>query len=116
MKKIIPMIIIAALFLCGCSEMNTEGTSGSETVPTLEATATPEPTATPTPTVAPTPTEIADPTPAIREYYCNNGTMKFHLKRCSSVDTIKEDNLVIIEGTRDEIIEKGYSPCGKCNP
>ena len=35
---------------------------------------------------------------------------------CSSVDDIKEKNKREFTGTRDELIEDGYEPCGICKP
>ncbi|MEE5990263.1 MAG: MBL fold metallo-hydrolase [Lachnospiraceae bacterium] len=50
------------------------------------------------------------------DYVLNTHTGKFHLPSCSSVSTIKESNKVYFTGTRDELINKGYSPCGRCHP
>lgn len=48
-------------------------------------------------------------------YYANTNSKKFHYKTCKSVDTILEKNLYISD-SREELIEKGYSPCGRCKP
>lgn len=49
-------------------------------------------------------------------YVLNQNTLKFHLPDCSSVAQMKEENRVVFEGTRDEAIAMGYSPCGQCRP
>ena len=46
----------------------------------------------------------------------NENTEKFHEPDCSSVDDIKEKNKREFTGTRDELIEEGYEPCGICKP
>ena len=49
-------------------------------------------------------------------YVLNTNTKKFHLPSCSSVAKMKDSNKQSFTGTRQELIDKGYSPCGKCNP
>ena len=49
-------------------------------------------------------------------YILNNNTMKFHDPDCSSADDIKAKNKSEFTGTREELIEEGYEPCGKCRP
>lgn len=49
-------------------------------------------------------------------YILNTNTMKFHYPSCSSADSISENNRDEYTGTRDELIDKGYSPCGRCHP
>ena len=49
-------------------------------------------------------------------YIINENTDKFHDPDCSSVDDIKEKNKREFTGTRDELIEDGYEPCGICKP
>ena len=53
--------------------------------------------------------------PAV-SYVLNRNTMKFHTPDCPSVTQMKEENRIRFEGTRDEAIGMGYSPCGQCNP
>ncbi|MGM9626937.1 MAG: hypothetical protein ACI3V4_02430 [Faecousia sp.] len=50
------------------------------------------------------------------EYILNTNTKKFHFPWCSSVDQMKESNKKTFTGTRDEVIAKGYDPCGRCHP
>lgn len=49
-------------------------------------------------------------------YILNKNTKKFHYESCSSVSTIKAKNRRDYEGSRDELIQSGYSPCKRCNP
>ena len=50
------------------------------------------------------------------QYIGNKNTKKFHYPYCSSVSDMKEKNKVPLYCTRDEAIEQGYSPCGRCHP
>ncbi len=54
--------------------------------------------------------------PAGTAYIANKNTKKFHYPSCSSVSDMKEKNKWYFEGSRDELIEKGYKPCKRCNP
>ena len=49
-------------------------------------------------------------------YVLNTNTKKFHLSECSSAKKMKDANKSIFTGARSDIISKGYSPCGNCNP
>ena len=49
-------------------------------------------------------------------YILNTNTKKFHYPSCSSVNSIKDKNKKEFYGTREEAIEAGYAPCGKCHP
>lgn len=53
---------------------------------------------------------------AAHSYILNTNTKVFHTHGCSSADRIKDKNRSTATGTRDEMISKGYSPCGKCHP
>ena len=50
------------------------------------------------------------------EYIGNANTKKFHYPNCSAVSQMKEKNKVYLNCTRDEAIQDGFNPCGKCNP
>ena len=39
-----------------------------------------------------------------------------HIPSCRDVNKIKQENYWAYEGTRDDLIAQGYSPCGHCNP
>ena len=89
----------------------------TKSMPTVEPTPTPTPTPTPVPTAEPTPTPVPTPAPApVYTYVLNTHTMKFHYPDCSSVEDIKASNKAFYEGTRDEVIARGFDPCGRCHP
>lgn len=54
--------------------------------------------------------------PETYTYVLNTNTRKFHVQSCSSVDEIKKSNYATFEGTREQVINKGYDPCGRCKP
>ena len=47
-------------------------------------------------------------------FVVNTNTRKFHLPGCESVGDIKEKNKQEFTGSREELIEQGYSPCQRC--
>ena len=49
-------------------------------------------------------------------YILNTNTKKFHYPDCSSVNDMKEKNKEVFTGSREELIEMGYLPCGRCKP
>lgn len=51
-----------------------------------------------------------------KDYVLNKNTKKFHYPGCSSVETIEPRNRGNYSGTRDELIQRGYEPCGRCHP
>lgn len=51
-----------------------------------------------------------------RTYILNTRSMKFHLPTCSSVENMSDKNKAEYTGSREDLIEQGYSPCGSCNP
>ena len=53
---------------------------------------------------------------AEHDYILNTNTKKFHKPDCASVKETKDKNKQTFHGTRDEVIEKGYDPCGRCHP
>ena len=50
------------------------------------------------------------------DYILNVKNKKFHLSTCSAANDIAAANRQDFTGTRDELIAKGYSPCGICKP
>jgi len=51
------------------------------------------------------------------DYIGNANSMVFHYPGCSSVKRMKESNKRYYENvTREDMINKGYKPCGNCNP
>lgn len=69
---------------------------------------------------APEPTPEPTPTPEAEKkltYVANTSTRKFHYPRCSDVGKIKSSNRKDYYDTeRDEMINKGYVPCKRCDP
>lgn len=49
-------------------------------------------------------------------YVANKNTKKFHYPSCSSVEDMKEKNKLYYDGSREELINQGYTPCKRCNP
>lgn len=49
-------------------------------------------------------------------YILNTNTKKFHESTCHHVKKISEENYSETNETRDEVIAKGYEPCGTCKP
>ncbi len=97
-----------------------------EPLPTPKPTAEPFPDPTPEPAIEPTeeptlestpePTAVSTPEPEIRDYILNTNTKKFHNPGCASVKQMKDENRKAYTGTREELLEQGYSPCGNCKP
>lgn len=50
------------------------------------------------------------------KYVANTNSHVFHYASCSSVNKMKESNKWYFNGSRDELIRQGYTPCQKCNP
>lgn len=51
-----------------------------------------------------------------QKYVINENSKKFHKPDCSSVKKISSNNKMVLVGSRDELINKGYSACKICNP
>ena len=51
-----------------------------------------------------------------RDYTVNTKSKKFHYPSCSSAQEISAGNRWDFHGTREELIEKGYVPCKRCDP
>lgn len=49
-------------------------------------------------------------------YVLNTNSKKFHDPDCPSVDKMSDRNRKDYTGTREELIEQGYDPCGNCEP
>ena len=63
------------------------------------------------------PTEDTDDSNSTKaSYILNTNTKKFHYPNCSSVDQMSDKNKKEVTSSREEIIEQGYSPCGRCKP
>lgn len=52
----------------------------------------------------------------VSTYVLNTSSMKFHKPNCSAVAQMSDANRKDYTGSRDDLIEQGYTPCGYCNP
>lgn len=75
-------------------------------------TPTPKPSVTPKPTPKPSPSSTAQ----AQSYVLNTKTHVFHYASCRHVSSIKDANRKNFTGSRDALIDRGYSPCGSCHP
>jgi len=82
---------------------------GSSVVTTTKATTT-------STTLAPATTAVTTAKPQSMSYILNTNTKKFHEPTCRSVKQMKEKNKQSFTGSRDEVIARGYDPCGNCHP
>lgn len=62
--------------------------------------------------VKPTPA----PTPVRYQYVLNNERKMFHWPSCPSAKRLKGKKRQEVTTSRDQLIAKGYEPCGNCNP
>lgn len=51
-----------------------------------------------------------------KDYVLNINSMKFHYAFCEWAQKISSKNRRDYTGSREDLIEQGYSPCGGCNP
>ena len=136
MKRMIILPIISAAFIilfsfAGCGDIEsseampdkaiiTESEATSQTTTTeqtteQETTTTEGTTATAEQTTAHE-TTTTEQGSAKQLWILNTNTMKFHEPDCSSVEKISPQNYKEFEGTYQECITRGYSPCGVCKP
>ena len=54
--------------------------------------------------------------PQTAQYVLNTHAKKFHFPDCPSVDQMSEKNKEFTDVSRDELIARGYTACGRCNP
>ena len=52
----------------------------------------------------------------VKDWVLNVSSKKFHEPDCSNAASISEKNRQQITCTRDELIYRGYEPCGICKP
>ena len=55
-------------------------------------------------------------TPSGTAYVLNTNSMKFHFADCEWAQKISAKNRQDYTGSREDLIEQGYSPCGSCHP
>lgn len=53
---------------------------------------------------------------AVKNYLLNKSNKKFHKPECSGAANISAKNRENFKGSRNELIGKGYDPCGICKP
>lgn len=53
---------------------------------------------------------------SVVSYILNNNSKKFHSPSCPNAASISEGNRQDFTGTREELMEQGYTPCGQCKP
>ena len=56
------------------------------------------------------------PDAEIVQLILNKNTKRAHLLDCPSVNDMKEKNKEFFEGTVEELKDRGYKACGRCNP
>lgn len=49
-------------------------------------------------------------------YILNTNSKKFHIPSCSSVNNMNAANKKEYQGSRDDLINRGYEPCQRCKP
>ena len=49
-------------------------------------------------------------------YVLNTNSCRFHYPDCSGVAEMADHNKQIVESTREELISRGFKPCGSCKP
>jgi DNA-entry nuclease len=49
-------------------------------------------------------------------YVVNTSSRKFHTEDCENALSLKEDNRAEFTCTREEMIDKGFTPAGCCKP
>lgn len=54
--------------------------------------------------------------PEMGTYIINKSSKKFHTESCKNAESISEHNKQRYTGSRKDLIDNGYTPCGYCNP
>lgn len=49
-------------------------------------------------------------------YILNTSSKRFHLPDCPSVEAMKPQNREETDESREELLQRGYQPCGQCKP
>lgn len=61
-------------------------------------------------------TPLTTAPPQSARYVLNTHTKKFHYPDCPSVEQMSDKNKDFTDATREELISRGYTPCGRCDP
>ncbi len=99
-------LTICVLLLSGCSSHSDQVKSSAQSVAYVTAYVTAKPTTVIT----------SRPDSSGQSYVLNTNTHKFHKPSCSSVKQMKDKNKLVVTWSRQEIIDNGYNPCGRCHP
>lgn len=67
-------------------------------------------------TTEPDDTDVIIEEPIGTTYILNTNTKKFHYSDCSSASRISDKNKDTFTGSREDLIGRGYEPCGNCEP
>ncbi len=60
---------------------------------------------------------IADVPPKTETtYVANKNTKKFHRPNCEAVGMMNDENKIYLADDFQTTVNKGYTPCAKCNP
>ena len=114
-------IVLATVFVAGCTGNTTNTTSTSPTTSTATTTPilspSPSPKVTAMPTATPTKTPVLTPTPHVAScsFIGNRHTGVFHYAWCSDVLKMKPENKVCFD-TAQQALAAGYRPCQHCHP
>ncbi|MDE6036097.1 MAG: hypothetical protein K2G36_09340 [Ruminococcus sp.] len=102
--KILILLLSAGLMLSGCKSVeNNRRSVTSESVVITN-------------TIPTTDISISEPPTHSPDYIVNTSTGKFHYPNCPSVDLMSENNKLYFTGDKENLLEYGYFPCGRCNP
>lgn len=63
-----------------------------------------------------TSSSVSTNTDTSSSYILNTNTKKFHYSSCSSVKKMKDSNKQLYNGSRNDVIARGYEPCQICHP
>ena len=116
MKKRLPIIILIIAALYAADYFGTQQTPASDTVNALAPAANEQQITRSAPTATKRPAATATPNPQSYTYVLNKSSKKFHYPSCYSVTQMKDSNKIYSSESRQEIINKGYTPCGNCHP
>ena len=132
MKKLFALILVFLAFVCLAPSVMAEGwtwTSSDESVVhvwpdgslvvrgvgTAVLTGTAQDESGNTVTISITVPEVYAATSSETPYIGNLNTKKFHRFNCASVNDINVINKISFP-SREEAVDEGYKPCGRCDP
>ena len=114
-RRLLIVCLIVAAFIAGYSVSNQATSPKVDTIRSASQSSNSQPITRSVVTSAPK-IETSTPKTSPTEYVLNTNTKKFHKPSCSSVKQMKEKNKKVVTWTRQEIIDAGYDPCGRCHP